>query len=140
MANVLDSLGRTAEAVESCKRALTINPGNAEAHFNLGVLARGRHEEAADSLRRAVEIKPDFAKAHHSLGTVLSSLGQLDAAEESLSRALSRECSTAIRSACSRVRRHWGPRMPSPTAPRALQFTNNDSQIRVVLRPQSHSD
>ena len=97
LANALHSLGRTGEATESYERALIINPGYAEVHFNLGVLAmtQGRHQEAANRLRRAVEIKPDFAQANHSLGTALASLDQLDAAEESFRRALSLQPNSA---------------------------------------------
>ena len=70
----LTAWAAAAEAVESYERALAINPGYAEVHLNLGMLAttQGRHEEAAESLRRAVEIKPDFAQAHRALGVVLS--------------------------------------------------------------------
>ena len=51
---------------------------------------RGRFKSA-----RAVDIKPHFAQAHRILGIVLSSLGQLDAAEASLRRALSIEPESA---------------------------------------------
>jgi 2-polyprenyl-3-methyl-5-hydroxy-6-metoxy-1,4-benzoquinol methylase len=93
MANAFDSLGRTAEAVESYQRALTINPDYAEVHFNLGTLAiaRGDHDEAIRSLRRAVEIKSDFAHAHRTLAVELSRLGEFDEAESSCRRALSIE-------------------------------------------------
>ena len=75
------------------QRALAINPGYAEVHFNLGMLAisRGRHREAVESLRNAVELKPDFAQAHRALGIELSNLEELDAAESSHRRALAIE-------------------------------------------------
>jgi 2-polyprenyl-3-methyl-5-hydroxy-6-metoxy-1,4-benzoquinol methylase len=93
MANVFDSLGRTAEAVECYQRALAINPRYAEVHFNLGLLAitQGRHDDAVKSLRRAVEIKPDYAQAHRTLGVELGKLEDLDAAEASHRRALAFE-------------------------------------------------
>ena len=66
MGNVLDTLGRAPEAIESYERALAINPGYAEVHYNLGLLAekQGQNSQAAASMRRAVEINPKFAQAH----------------------------------------------------------------------------
>ncbi len=156
MANALDSLGRTAEAVESYERALAINPGYAEVHFNLGVLAttRGRHDEAVNRLRRAIDIRPDFASAHHTLGRVLSSLGHLDAAEASLRRAFSIEPESAeilYDLAMILLARSKSPeavqllvrtleRAPTWTIKEAFascvartRFTTNDSRIRAAL-------
>jgi tetratricopeptide (TPR) repeat protein len=42
MANVFDSLGRTAEAVESCQRALAIIPRYAEVHFDISQIATSK--------------------------------------------------------------------------------------------------
>jgi Tfp pilus assembly protein PilF/2-polyprenyl-3-methyl-5-hydroxy-6-metoxy-1,4-benzoquinol methylase len=156
MANAFDSLGRTAEAVESYERALAINPDYAEIHFNLGVLAmtRGRNAEAAKSLRRAVEIKPDLIEAHHYLSMVLSRLEELDGAEASLRRALSLapESAEILRDLTNILmsRGKWAialplvmrilERAPGGTTKQAFancvahtRFTTNDPQVRAVL-------
>ncbi|MDD5299063.1 MAG: tetratricopeptide repeat protein [Gallionella sp.] len=76
--------------MEAMRRAVELNPNDAEVHNNLGVLlqAQGRLEAALASLRRALELKPDYANAHNSLGSILDDLGQFEAAQASYRRAL----------------------------------------------------
>ena len=59
------------------QKALAIDPKNAEAHNNLGVVMAGdrRLEEAVSHIETALAINPDFAEAHCNLGSVLAACG-----------------------------------------------------------------
>jgi tetratricopeptide (TPR) repeat protein len=70
------------EARERFKRSLqtaTLNPADASAHYNLGLIyqQRGLYKEAAESFARAVEIDPDEVDAHYQLGRIARSEGRL---------------------------------------------------------------
>jgi len=87
---VLKQMGRSAEALAPLQKAAALSPGDAEAHFNLGLVFHdlGRLEEAEASYRRALEIRPDFAETLCGLGLALHGLGRLEEAEASYKRAL----------------------------------------------------
>jgi tetratricopeptide (TPR) repeat protein len=70
-------------------RLLDINPDDAEAHSNYGVLLAdlGRHDEAEAHYQRALEINPDLAEVHYNYGLLLADLGR-DEAEAHYRRAL----------------------------------------------------
>jgi tetratricopeptide (TPR) repeat protein len=70
-------------------RLLDINPDDAEAHSNYGVLLAdlGRHDEAEAHYQRALEINPDLAEVHYNYGLLLAGLGR-DEAEAHYRRAL----------------------------------------------------
>ena len=74
----------------ACRRAITLQPGNVEAHSNLGVaLANlGRMQEAVSAYRCAIAAKPDFAGAYCNLADTLRLMGQLDASEAACRKAL----------------------------------------------------
>ncbi|MCK4458814.1 MAG: tetratricopeptide repeat protein [Methanosarcinales archaeon] len=78
------------EAIGYYKESVKINPDNAEAHNNLGVLLKdlGRYDEAEKEYREAIRANPDRAAAHYNLGSLLYNLGQYDEAEK--------ECREAI--------------------------------------------
>ncbi|MDP2196970.1 MAG: tetratricopeptide repeat protein, partial [Sulfurimicrobium sp.] len=73
-----------------CRRALQIQPDDAEVHNNLGAILQelGHLNEAEAHCRRALQIKPDDAKAHNNLGAILHELGRLDEAEACFRQAL----------------------------------------------------
>lgn len=64
------------------KRALELDPENADACNNLGVALRtlDRFAEAEVALRQAIRLRPASAGAYVNLGLVLRSLGKIDAA------------------------------------------------------------
>ena len=72
------------------EQALRIDPRQPDALADLASLRilQERHEEAAQLFRSAIELRPDTAKLHAGLGYALYRLGQLDAAAQSLERAL----------------------------------------------------
>lgn len=70
------------KTVRACERCVCCAPGDARAHYNLGVV-RGRlreHAAAAVAYRRAIEIRPDFAEARSNLATTLVADRRFDAA------------------------------------------------------------
>jgi predicted O-linked N-acetylglucosamine transferase (SPINDLY family) len=61
--------GRIDEAIHCYQKTITLTPGNAEAHNNLGSVLKDRGD-IHDSIRRyrqALEIKPDYVEAHSNL-------------------------------------------------------------------------
>lgn len=80
----LETTGQFADAVQSYRQALTLEPENPQAHHGLGrTLERlGRLEDAAESLNAALALKSDSAEVHHDLGNALVRLGRLDDAEQ----------------------------------------------------------
>jgi Flp pilus assembly protein TadD len=83
------ALGLSADAEKFLKAAISLDPGYAEAHSNLGVLnyRRGTLEAAARCFERTLALTPDSAAALNNLGAVLVRLGRLDEAEALLRRA-----------------------------------------------------
>ena len=82
--------GDHANAARAFERARAIAPGNAEAHFHLGLALRDQQQlgRAAACYRRAIELRPDYVEAHNNLGSVLQMQGDNAAALESYRRAV----------------------------------------------------
>jgi cytochrome c-type biogenesis protein CcmH/NrfG len=66
------------EAVSSYRKALQIEPGNAELHYNLGVVFAAQNEttNASQEFQEALRLKPDFDDAKQQL-VLLSLSGAL---------------------------------------------------------------
>ena len=77
-------------ALATCLAAIELEPNNAKAHSNLGIvlLKLGNFGEAAAACRRAVELDPDLAEAHNNLGFLLLKLGEPEEALANLRRAV----------------------------------------------------
>ncbi len=62
-------LGAGAEAEDAARKALALNPEDANSYNNLGsaLMLQDRLEEAADAFRAAVAKRPDFTMAHSNL-------------------------------------------------------------------------
>jgi tetratricopeptide (TPR) repeat protein len=80
--NFLGDIVSSQRAREDFKRnleAATLNPADASAHYNLGLIyqQRGQREEAKASFRRAIEIDPDETDAHYQLGRIAREEGRL---------------------------------------------------------------
>jgi tetratricopeptide (TPR) repeat protein len=79
--------GGAREKAESVwKRALAVNPNNAEVLGNLGVLAlRKKHyPQGAELFQRAIKLRPDEPEAHLNLGETYLKMGLRDPAEPQL--------------------------------------------------------
>jgi tetratricopeptide (TPR) repeat protein len=77
----VDDFMRSHRARASFKQNLeasTLNPADASAHYNLGLLyqQRGEYHEAADSFTRAIEIDPKEVDAHYQLGRIMREQGR----------------------------------------------------------------
>lgn len=80
--NFFDEIATSHRARESFERNLaasTLNPADAEAHYNLGLIyqERGQLDEAKACFQRAIEIRPDEADAHYQLGRIAREEGRL---------------------------------------------------------------
>ncbi len=79
-----------AEAVRHYRRALKLDPEQAQAHNNLGSLLaqKGRTAEAMEHYRQAIRIAPEFASAHFNLAVALAGGTEADQARRHLNEAL----------------------------------------------------
>jgi len=77
-------------ALPHYKKALRLNPQDAEVHCNLGAVLQdlGRLEESEASCRQAIRLKPDLAEAHNNLSDTLRDLGRLEESEASSREAI----------------------------------------------------
>jgi protein O-GlcNAc transferase len=82
--------GAVAEAAVRYVDVLRADPGNAEAHCYLGMIAcqLGRFEEGAARARQSLAHDPDHPRAHVLLGRALAALGRTDEALASFDRAI----------------------------------------------------
>ena len=76
--------GKIDEAMECHKKAIQLDPKNAEAYYDLGniMLTMGRVEQAIDEYKKALSVNPMYAKAHGNLAVAFAQQGRLDKAIE----------------------------------------------------------
>ncbi|MET0950531.1 MAG: tetratricopeptide repeat protein [Pseudomonas sp.] len=81
---------RAASDIEQHRRAIRVNPRNAQAHALLGLALQkvGQIEAAIASQRRALELDPSMQGLHAVMAPALFVLGQYQAAADSYRRAL----------------------------------------------------
>jgi protein O-GlcNAc transferase len=90
LGQVLQTLGRCAEAASAFRRVLDAEPHSADAFFGLGVSLQslGQYEEAIAAYEGAVEFQADFFAALNNLGNCLQRQARLPEAEAAYARAL----------------------------------------------------
>ena len=73
--------------------AATLNPADASAHYNLGLIhqQRGELEEARKRFERAIEIDADEVDAHYQLGRIAREQGRLSDAINHFSEVVARD-------------------------------------------------
>ena len=83
-------LGQLDIAVQSYKKALSIKPDYAKAHYNLGGALQelDKLHDSAKSYKNAIALEPENAQAHNNLAIVLRELDQLEEAEASCRKAI----------------------------------------------------
>jgi tetratricopeptide (TPR) repeat protein len=84
LANILNGQGRSLEAEQAYKAALTYRSNMADVHYNLGILyqEQGRYNEAIQSYKMAVQCRPRLTMAHLNLGIVFATVGMKSEAEQ----------------------------------------------------------
>ena len=82
-------LGRYEEVISILKKIIGINPKNAIAYNNWGVVlgGLGKHQEATEKYDKAIAFKPDYAEAYNNWGNALGSLGKHEQAIEKYKKA-----------------------------------------------------
>ena len=77
--------------------AATLNPADASAHYNLGLLHAQRREfdAARERFKRAIEIDPEETDAHYQLGRIARTQGRLPEAIAHFGEVVSRDDSHA---------------------------------------------
>jgi len=83
-------LGQLDIAVQSYKKALSIKPDYAKAHYNLGGALQelDKLHDSVKSYENAIALEPENAQAHNNLAIVLRELDQLEEAEASCRKAI----------------------------------------------------
>lgn len=90
LGQILSQREQFSEAIDFLRQAITLAPGHAAIHNNLGMALYRTHEteKAAFQFKKAIELRPDFAKAHNNLAAAFMKLGQLDQAIQAASEAI----------------------------------------------------
>ena len=83
-------LGQLDIAVQNYKKALSIKPDYAKAHYNLGSVLQelGKLHDSVKSYENSIALEPENAQAHNNLAIVLRELDQLEEAEASCRKAI----------------------------------------------------
>ncbi len=76
--------------VEDARRALSSNPDDASARYNLAIAYKlgGMDELALQELSRVAELQPDFGDVYYELGLLHAKLGRREEAVGALKRAV----------------------------------------------------
>ena len=81
---------RARQAFKQNLEAATLNPADASAHYQLGLIyhKRGELDAAVGSFKRAVEIDPSEVDAHYQLGRIARQQGRLNEAVQHFERVI----------------------------------------------------
>jgi TPR repeat protein len=90
LAQGLYRIGDLDAALDECRVALKLQPNNAQALLQLGIVLMAKQDgrAAATALMEAILLDPELTHAHYSLGNVQYSLGNIKAAIQSYRRAI----------------------------------------------------
>jgi len=86
----LAAKGQDEAAIAGWKEALELDPGDAKAHNNLGVLLlrKGRLDEGIAHFQKALEVNPEYGEALNNLGIALLKEGKSEEAIKHFQKAL----------------------------------------------------
>ncbi len=90
---VLSEQGKTDQAIDQYRQAITLRSDYPEAQYNLGrlLVQQGRLDEAIEHYEKAVEINPADSEAQNNLGATLFGIGRVDDAIAHYRKALELE-------------------------------------------------
>ncbi len=90
-ANLMNLLERFKEAERQYRKAIGENPGNIEAHRNLGDLLfeHGRYKEAEEEFTKVLNIDPGYSNTQYRLGDTMYELKSYGEAEKAYQKAYS---------------------------------------------------
>ena len=73
-------MGKINESLVVCQKSVELNPQDAEAHNNLGIILKelGRLKEAEVSFRQTIALKSDYVEAHLNLCELLEKMNRID--------------------------------------------------------------
>jgi Flp pilus assembly protein TadD len=82
---------RWSDATKVFRKALELNPSNAKAHYNLGLVMteEGKLVEAERELKEAILLQPGYDQAHNNLGIVYAKQTRNEAALMEFHKAVS---------------------------------------------------
>ena len=83
-------LGELENALNAYKKAISIKPNFAEAHYNLAnvMYDQGNLEEAILAFKKAIALKPNYFEAFNNMGNALQDLGKLEEAIQAFNTAI----------------------------------------------------
>ncbi len=89
-ASELIAMGKVAEGIAHYNEVIRLNPSDARAHNNLGVLLenQGKFDEALAQYREAIRVAPDFSLAWNNLGSLLGRAGRYEEAIANFEKAI----------------------------------------------------
>ena len=95
--NVLKLQGKLEDAINAYKKAISLKPDYARAHFNIGntFMSQGELDDAVNSYKKALSINPNFNEAFFNIGASLRgvSLTKADLSlQEIIINLLNRRC------------------------------------------------
>ena len=138
-----DSGGGTAQVAGNLRKAVTLNPDFAEAHFVLGTLLsrENRQSEAVEHLQRAASILPRQVYFWHALALAYYHLGQRESARWAAYRALQTAGTAQEAQMAQAALRLIDTKPPPPaakrpevTTPESWQPKRGDSRAEGTLR------
>ena len=90
-ANITEDYGRDLDAMALLEKALSVDPTNYKAYYNLGniQLKGNRYYSAIESYDKCLKIKKDFSYAWYNLGNVYLKLDNYQKAKSAFMRAIS---------------------------------------------------
>ena len=85
------SLGQLDAAIYNFKKAISIDPFNADAYSNMGIALQnqGKLNEAVKAYKKALSIKPDHFDIYYNMGNALQDQGKLEEAIGAYKKTLS---------------------------------------------------
>jgi tetratricopeptide (TPR) repeat protein len=107
LASVLTQNKNYKEAAASFEKAIALDPGDIESHYNLGLILSETQSDAAsqqaalEHFQKAIQVQPRFAEAHFSIGNLLYRQQKVDEAIASFRKAI--ECEPRHARACNNL-------------------------------------